>query len=456
MAIRSRCAAIAFLAAFAAASAAQPFGPSGTEFRVNTTTTGNQQLPAVGIDSSGAFVVAWKAGRNDLFAQRYSSSGAPLGGEFRVNTSVGYPYFPAVSGAASGLFRVVWAGSVINEPTSVFGRRYTGGSGEGDDFRVSTTTGFYEKLPDVATDSSGNFVVVWGRAPTSTISFDVYGQRFSSAGAKLGGEFLVNAASNTRNAGAPSVASSASGAFVVAWTPNTFPADVGRVFWQRYDSSGAPLGGIGLASSDTSNGGAPPAVASAPSGDFILAWGGSYVWARRYSSAGTSLGDIFRVDTTSEQIPPHKTSVATDAAGNFVVVWEFNDQGTYEIFARRFASAGAPLGGQFRVNVTSTGKPRLGNVAMSSAGNFVVTWHRGDYPSYDVYARRYCATLAGDANGDGAISILDVFHLINTLFAGGPQPVGASDANGDGVVSVLDVFHLINALFASGPGPACA
>jgi Dockerin type I domain/Fibronectin type III domain/Putative Ig domain len=62
-------------------------------------------------------------------------------------------------------------------------------------------------------------------------------------------------------------------------------------------------------------------------------------------------------------------------------------------------------------------------------------------------------TLAGDANGDGQVTVGDVFYLINYLFAGGPAPKGSGDANGDGQVTVADVFYLINYLFAGGPAP---
>jgi Dockerin type I domain/NHL repeat len=60
---------------------------------------------------------------------------------------------------------------------------------------------------------------------------------------------------------------------------------------------------------------------------------------------------------------------------------------------------------------------------------------------------------AGDANGDGSVTVGDVFYLINSLFAGGPAPIGSGDANGDGSVTVGDVFYLINYLFAGGPAP---
>lgn len=59
----------------------------------------------------------------------------------------------------------------------------------------------------------------------------------------------------------------------------------------------------------------------------------------------------------------------------------------------------------------------------------------------------------GDANGNGSVGVDDIFYLINTLFAGGPPPVGPADVNGDGQVSVADIFYLINYLFAGGPAP---
>jgi IPT/TIG domain/Dockerin type I domain len=65
----------------------------------------------------------------------------------------------------------------------------------------------------------------------------------------------------------------------------------------------------------------------------------------------------------------------------------------------------------------------------------------------------YMAFPHGDANGDGQVTVADVFYLINYLFAGGPAPIGSGDANGDGSVTVSDVFYLINYLFAGGPAP---
>jgi Right handed beta helix region len=59
----------------------------------------------------------------------------------------------------------------------------------------------------------------------------------------------------------------------------------------------------------------------------------------------------------------------------------------------------------------------------------------------------------GDANGDGLVTVADVFYLINFLFAGGPLPLGRANVNGGSTIDIADVFYLVNFLFAGGPAP---
>jgi hypothetical protein len=63
----------------------------------------------------------------------------------------------------------------------------------------------------------------------------------------------------------------------------------------------------------------------------------------------------------------------------------------------------------------------------------------------------------GDVNGDGAINVGDVVHLVNFLYRDGdpPLPMEAGDFDCDGVVNVGDVVHLVNYLYRDGPPPPC-
>jgi len=59
----------------------------------------------------------------------------------------------------------------------------------------------------------------------------------------------------------------------------------------------------------------------------------------------------------------------------------------------------------------------------------------------------------GDVNGDGVVTVADIFYLISYLFSAGQPPIGSGDANKDGSVNTSDIFYLINFLFSGGPAP---
>src|SRR5207247_7563998 len=89
--------------------------PLGGEFRVNTYTAWDQEDPSVASDPDGNFIVTWHSmGIEgyiylDVFAQRYSSSGDPLGGQYRVNTyTTNNQIYPSVSTDPSGNHVVTW------------------------------------------------------------------------------------------------------------------------------------------------------------------------------------------------------------------------------------------------------------------------------------------------------------------------------------------------------------
>ncbi|MEW6166796.1 MAG: Calx-beta domain-containing protein [Pseudomonadota bacterium] len=81
--------------------------------------------------------------------------------------------------------------------------------------------------------------------------------------------------------------------------------------------------------------------------------------------------------------------VASDAAGNFVVVWQQAAAAgaSPDLYARLFDASGTPKGNEFRVNTTTAGDQTYPFVAMDSNGNFVVTWKSGS-PA-DVVLQRF-------------------------------------------------------------------
>jgi hypothetical protein len=213
----------------------------GGEFLVNTYTTGTQYLPSVARDAAGNFVVAWvdrtQDGSTDgVFAQRYASTGAPLGAEFRVNTFTALNQFwPSVDCDSAGNFVVVWySWAQDGSSFGVFAQRYaSAGTPLGGEFRVNTYTGSAQWFPSVASDSGGNFVAVWESLDQDGDRSGIFAQRYDSAGAPLGGEFRVNTNTVDTQDG-PVVAADAAGHFVVVWYSLNQDGSGWGVYAQRY------------------------------------------------------------------------------------------------------------------------------------------------------------------------------------------------------------------------------
>ena len=113
------------------------------EFRVNTYTANDQNLPDIAMSDDGSFAVAWESRGQDgdlggVYLRRFAPNGQPLGDEFRVNT----------------------------------------------------TTGGSQQQPDVAMDAVGNFVVAWESDDGS--EYGIWARRYNSNGTAVTGEFLVN------------------------------------------------------------------------------------------------------------------------------------------------------------------------------------------------------------------------------------------------------------------------
>jgi hypothetical protein len=121
------------------------------------------------------------------------------------------------------------------------------------------------------------------------------------------------------------------------------------------------------------------------------------VFGQRFDSGGSPAGTEFQVNTytTSNQ---YQAAVASDAGGDFVVVWgdvAGQDGSSGGVFGQRFDSGGSPAGTEFQVNTYTTFFQGYStSVASDGAGDFVVAWMSADGSSYGMFGQRLCS----DAN----------------------------------------------------------
>jgi len=159
--------------------------PAGSEFRVNSYTTNSQRRPAVAIDGAGNFVVVWQSYLQDgsgygLFGQRFSSAGSPTGSEFQVNSyTTGRTMYPAVAADGAGSFVVVWQSDGQDGSSwGVFGQQFSSaGFRVGSEFQVNSYTTLEQQNPAVVADGAGNFVVAWESTLQDGSGYGVFGKR---------------------------------------------------------------------------------------------------------------------------------------------------------------------------------------------------------------------------------------------------------------------------------------
>jgi hypothetical protein len=367
--------------------------PVGSEFQVNTYTSGYQLAPEVAATTSGDFVVVWQNGwpsSTDIRLRRFASDGSPLGDEWAVpSTDFGSPDSPAVATTPNGNFVVVWH-DYYHGPQTIRGHLFASdGSAVGSSFSVSNQ-GYDLADPDVGMDGGGGFVVAWSRYG------DIAARRFDSAGTALGSRLSVNTYT-TGEQGRPSIAVEADGDFLVVWDRDV-PDSASNIpiVAQRFASDGSPLGTEFQVSANP-QWPTYPAVAQEPGGDFVVAWsdylggGPGYYWirGRQVSSGGAVQGTDFTISTVTEYA--HQPSLADAGKGRFLVSWVSQRSFQSEVRSRNILADGTPVDAVFQVDTHPTAYQNFSGVAGAN-GQFLVVWQStastGDDLDWSIQGRR--------------------------------------------------------------------
>ncbi len=160
---------------------AQDDDNGGPAFLVNTTTSGDQEIPKVAMAADGDFLVIWLSGGSSLRGQRFNSSGVKQGSEFIIATITGYSTSAHYDVAMDdgGDFVVTWS-SDNDEDLDIYARLYSASATpQGSAFRVNNTTNDLQIRPKVAMTGTGGFVIYWQSNTVPTTHF--YKKYYSNA-----------------------------------------------------------------------------------------------------------------------------------------------------------------------------------------------------------------------------------------------------------------------------------
>ncbi len=390
----------------------------GSEILVNTYTTGIQQTDpnsphSVGIDLAGDSVVTWESQGEDgsgwgVYAQRFDPSGNKVGSEFRVNTTTtGDQMNPTVSMNAGGSFVITWQSQAQDgSGWGIYAQRYNAsGNKVGGEFQVNTTTAGDQEYPSVAMNAFGGFVITWQSNGQDGNGWGIYAQRYDYSGNKVGGEFQVNTttAGDQTNA---SVAMGALGAFVVTWQSYGQDGSGWGIYAQQYDYNGNKVGGEFRVNTTTTGDQEYPSVAINALGNYVITWSsdgqdgsGWGIYVQRYNSKGVMQGGETLVNTTTTGDQEYST-VAMDIMGGFVVTWSSlgEDGNGWGVYARQFSPSGTPVDIEVPVTTTTACDQIYSSVAMSATGQLLIDWSgNGVGDSSGVFMQRFSLSTISDS-----------------------------------------------------------
>jgi len=271
------------------------------------------------------------------------------------------------------------------------------------DFKVNDDFGTtYQGYSNIATDLNGDFVVCWYDKRNG--NNDIYIQLFDRNGVRLNTNRRVNDDTGTNEQLKPSMMKDQSGKFVVVWQDyraNGYPNNA-DIMGERFLADGTAQGANFKTNDDfgTETQGWQD-IDCDDYGNFVVVWednrNGNYdIYAQRYHKSGTKLGANFRVNDDAGAAYQHNPRVTVDGTGNFVIVWYDNRSGRDDILGQRFNASGVAQGTNFMINDNvKNEKHVMPDVACDYNGNFAVVWidyRNGSYPTNpDIYGKMYWA-----------------------------------------------------------------
>lgn len=371
------------------------FSPIYGNFRVNVQGSNDQENAQVALLNGGGAAFVWQGGVQGfqhIYARFLSASNLWVTGDVMVNTATNYYQAnPAIATLTNGNVIITWA-SYGQDNADGFQGVYAqiltpAGQKIGGEFLVNQFTPFNQRTPAVAAFPNGNFIIAWvsekerstnvipvngatlqatnNAIVASTNSIDIYARTFSSSGAALTNEFLVNTSNNP--CANPAVAVASDGTYTIAWSQ--LDVQVPNNGWD--------------------------------------------IWARQFNGANIG-GSVERVNTQlyGDQYRPEISSLGTE----YMVVWTSMAQdGSREgVFGQFLSETGVPLGGEIMVNTTTLNSQIYPCVASDGVGRFLTAWssYVGGVDSMDLVAQRY-STSQQPLSPPGApiVSAVDSYTL---------------------------------------------
>ncbi|MBB4867628.1 putative RNA-binding protein with TRAM domain [Pseudomonas nitritireducens] len=374
-----------------------------SEFRVNSTTSGDQDNSATARLPNGGFVVVWESanvdGSNDgVVAQLFDAKGMPVGGEFVVNsTTANFQGKPAVEVLKDGSFVVSWT-SYAGGNEAIMQQKYgytydldghiRGAVREGSEYMVNVNDAGSQRYSSITALEDGGYMVTWKSSVGG--EWHIYTRQYKADGSPMGSEQMVSDTNmaDTVDTRATGISTLEDGRVVFAYTRNSGGGAGYDAYFRIYDPVTKTFGAEIVANQTTANNQASPSVTHLANGNFVVTWDsndhsgpdayGYGTWGRIFNAAGQPVSGEFLAtgSTLGDQSLP---IVVAREGGGFVVIYQSQTDaapgaGTYGIYAQYFDDAGHKVGQTLHINQLVTGDQTQISATFLDSGKLYVSW----------------------------------------------------------------------------------
>jgi Ca2+-binding RTX toxin-like protein len=357
---------------------------NGSVIQVRSTTSAkNYKNPNVAMDDMGNFLVTWQEvdeGDAQEMGQRFNSAGElQTSGILTFSSNSSFQGID-VAMDADGDFAITQS---INGPgsTGIVQRYKSTAEFQGGSITLECSSS--HSAPTIAMDADGDFVVAYKNSSSSYSGGSYTVKRYNSAGVEQGNAIVLGD-NSTVYVNSTDVAIESDGDFVVAWSERVANGSQSDIYVQRYSKDGMKVGDRLMIDSATENGYAPQ-VATDDAGNFVVTWkisteDGESATARRFDSKTMTLGEAFTVSTSGNSVDG--LDVAMDNDGDFAIAWKESAAPSSRLLVKGFNAAGQARGEALEIDAAG----QIGicsnlsefAIAMDADNDFVVTWGRSD------------------------------------------------------------------------------
>jgi hypothetical protein len=268
---------------------------------------------------------------------------------------------------------------------------------------VSEFNATHQERAAVSMAAGGAFVIAWnGQTFDGGESDDVYARVFNADGTEATGFLRANTYTALTQT-LPDVSMADDGSFVVAWQSNGQDGDQQGIFAQAFNADGTRRGSEVAVNQSVTGFQVSPCVAFLADGSYVVAWESEHIsenfydtYARRFTADGAPLTGEFRVNVAT---PGYQGAASCCAlpSGGYAFAWQSN--GAIGAYLRVYNAANAALTGEIRASAASGVFAAAVQIRSDANGNMVLAWQQSDLTlaDWDIFARQY--TPSGGARG---------------------------------------------------------